>query len=39
LCVYSTTALPDTLALLIAGGTVGALGEIQRLAEGSRVAS
>jgi hypothetical protein len=26
LCVYSTTALPYTLALLIAGGTVGALG-------------
>ena len=37
-CVYSTTALPDTLALLIAGGSVGALGEIQRLAETSRVA-
>jgi len=33
LCVYSTTAEPDTLALLIAGGTVGALEEIQRLAE------
>ena len=33
LCVYSTTALPDTLALLIAGGTLGALDEIQRLAE------
>jgi len=39
LCVYSTTALPDTLAMLIAGGTLGALGEIQRLAERSRVAS
>lgn len=39
LCVYSTTALPDTLALLIAGGTVGALDQIQRLAESSRVAS
>ena len=39
LCVYSTTALPDTLALLIAGGTLGALGEIQRLAEASMVAS
>jgi hypothetical protein len=39
LCMYSTTALPDTLALLIAGGTVGALSEIQRLAEASRVAS
>jgi hypothetical protein len=37
LCVYSTTALPDALALLIAGGTVGALGEIQRLAELSAV--
>ena len=33
LCVYSTTAEPDTLALIIAGGTLGALGEIQRLAE------
>ncbi|HEY5267208.1 MAG TPA: SRPBCC family protein [Acidimicrobiales bacterium] len=33
LCVYSTTAEPDTLALLIAGGTVGALEEIQRIAE------
>jgi hypothetical protein len=33
LCVYSTTAEPDTLALIIAGGTIGALGEIQRLAE------
>jgi hypothetical protein len=39
LCVYSTTAIPDTLALLIAGGTVGALEQIQRLAESSRVAS
>jgi hypothetical protein len=39
LCVYSTTALPDALALLIAGGTVGALNEIQRLAEASRVTS
>jgi hypothetical protein len=39
LCVYSTTALPDTLAILIAGGTMGALDEIQRLAESSRVAS
>jgi hypothetical protein len=39
LCVYTTTALPDTLALLIAGATVGALDEIQRLAESSRVAS
>lgn len=33
LCVYSTTAVPDTLALIIAGGTMGALVEIQRLAE------
>ena len=30
LCVYSTTAEPDTLALLIAGGTAGALDEIAR---------
>jgi uncharacterized protein YndB with AHSA1/START domain len=37
LCVYSTTAEPDTLALLIAGGTVGALDEIARRAE-NRVA-
>jgi hypothetical protein len=33
LCVYSTTAEPDTLALLIAGGTYGALEQIQRIAE------
>jgi Polyketide cyclase / dehydrase and lipid transport len=33
LCVYSTTAEPDTLALLIAGGTIGALKEIKRQAE------
>lgn len=33
LCVYSTTAEPETLALLIAGGTIGALEEIQRQAE------
>jgi hypothetical protein len=33
LCVYSTTAEPDTLALINAGGTLGALGEIQRIAE------
>jgi hypothetical protein len=32
LCVYSTSAEPDTLALLIAGGTVGALEQIQRIA-------
>jgi len=35
LCVYSTTCEPDTLALLIAGGTVGALEEIARRAEAS----
>ena len=33
LCVYSTTAEPDPLALIIAGGTLGALGVIQQLAE------
>lgn len=33
LCVYSTTAEPDMLALINAGGTLGALGEIQRIAE------
>ncbi|NNN02211.1 MAG: SRPBCC family protein [Acidimicrobiaceae bacterium] len=33
LCVYSTTAVPDALALIIAGGTHGALLEIQRIAE------
>lgn len=33
LCVYSTTAEPDALALIIAGGTVGALDEIQRISE------
>lgn len=33
LCVYSTTAEPDALALLIAGGTLGALEEIARLAQ------
>jgi hypothetical protein len=32
--VYSTTAEPNTLALIVAGGTVGALAEIKRLAEG-----
>lgn len=35
LCVYSTTAEPDTLALLVAGGSLGALDEIQRIAEAS----
>jgi hypothetical protein len=33
LCVYSTSAEPDTLALLIAGGTVGALEQIKIFAE------
>jgi hypothetical protein len=33
LCVYSTSAEPDTLALLIAGGTVGALERIKSFAE------
>jgi hypothetical protein len=33
LCVYSTTAEPDALALIVAGGSLGALAEIQRLAE------
>ena len=33
LCVYSTTAEPDPLALVIAGGTVGALAQIKRIAE------
>jgi hypothetical protein len=33
LCVYSTTCEPDTLALLIGGGTAGALQEIARQAE------
>jgi hypothetical protein len=33
LCVYSTTAEPDPLALIIAGGTLGALDVIQQLAE------
>jgi hypothetical protein len=37
LCVYSTTAIPDTLALLIAGGTLGALEQIRRIAESSSV--
>jgi hypothetical protein len=32
LCVYSTSAEPDTLALLVAGGTVGALEQIERIA-------
>lgn len=35
LCVYSTTAEPDTLALIIAGGTVGALEQIKLMAEGA----
>ncbi len=33
LCVYSTTAEPDTLALIIAGGTIGALEQIATIAE------
>jgi hypothetical protein len=33
LCVYSTTAEPDTLALLTGAGTAYALDEIARLAE------
>ena len=33
MCIYSTTAEPDTLCLLIGGGTAGALDEIARLAE------
>ena len=33
LCVYSTTAEPDVLALVIGGGSYAALDEIQRIAE------
>jgi hypothetical protein len=33
LCVYSTTAEPDPLAFIIAGGTLGALDVIKQLAE------
>ena len=36
LCVYSTTAEPDVLALVIGGGTFAALGEIDRLATSSK---
>lgn len=36
LCVYSTTAEPDALALIIAGATVEALEEIKRNAEMSK---
>ena len=32
LCIYSTTAVPDPLALLIGGATAGALQEIERQA-------
>lgn len=39
LCIYSTTGLPDTLAILIAGGTLGALEEIKRRAESNRSAT
>jgi len=35
LCVYSTTAEPDALALIIAGATTEALTEIKRRAEES----
>lgn len=35
LCVYSTTAEPDAMALVIAGGTAAALEEIARRAEAS----
>ncbi|HVB50514.1 MAG TPA: SRPBCC family protein [Acidimicrobiales bacterium] len=38
LCVYATTAEPDTLALIVGGGTNSALSEIQRIAE-SRVSA
>lgn len=33
LCVYSTTAVPDALALITGGATDGALDEIKRMAE------
>ena len=33
LCVYSTSAEPDPLALIVAGGTVGALAQIKQIAE------
>jgi Polyketide cyclase / dehydrase and lipid transport len=33
LCVYSTTAEPSALCLIIAGATVGALEQIKRIAE------
>jgi hypothetical protein len=33
LCIYTTTALPDTLCLIVAGGCFGALKEIKRIAE------
>ncbi len=36
LCVYSTTAEPDALALIIAGATAEALAEIKHHAEGSK---
>ena len=35
LCIYSTTAEPDALALIIAGGTLGALEQIASIAEAS----
>ncbi len=36
LCVYSTDSDPDVLALVIGGGTYGALKEIERLALASK---
>lgn len=39
LCVYSTTAEPGVMALLIGGGTYGALAEIERQASTTRGAS
>ena len=36
LCVYSTTAEPDALALIIAGATAEALVEVKRIAEMSK---
>ena len=39
LCVYSTTAEPDIMALVVGGGTYAALGEIERLAIGTNVSA
>jgi hypothetical protein len=33
LCIYSTTAVPDVMALVVGGGTYAALGEIERIAQ------